>query len=301
MRENPECDLVFTRLSVIDSEGRKLGPGEPRAKWFEAAWSFGKDDLPLAEWLGLANFAGTTSNFFARRAWLLAHPFRAYRYAHDYHALITCALEGRLGLLPEELLSYRVHATNTITTRPGLLIGEVLRMNLDLLRELAPRLEGDPDLRAAYGRYARAAWNNISSFPAGVFQCLLAFAVADAEPARLDGWLKRVEALPEAGRPTNRAVALGAALAEKYDALKEENAAWKRHARLLAALSTSGWVALGAFLGPAKRLARDDGKTAAEKYGTLAGRVRGSGWVRLGRLLRIKSAMAVIDLCQGPK
>ena len=301
LKGHPERDMVFTGLQLIDAGSRKLDASEPRAKWFDAVWSLAKDDLPLAEWLGIANFAATTSNLFARRAYLLAHPFAPYRYTHDYHSLITCALFDRLELIPEELLYYRVHPENTISTRPELLIREMLRMNLDLLRELAPRLSADPRLRQAFAQYERAAWNNVSAFPAGVFHCLLAGAVAAVEPARLDSLLEGVGAFPEAERFPNRSEVLEIVTFVGQSRARVERSVWMRHVKLLAAIARSGWISLGSLLGPARRLARDEGKTAEEKHRALVARLRGSGWMRLGCRLGIKSARAVIDLCETPK
>jgi len=291
MKQHPEIDLLFTRLRLIDSDSRVMAASEPRAKWFENAWALGREDL--VEWLGAANFAGTTSNFFARREWLLAHPFRDYRYAHDYYALILCALSGRLGLLREELLSYRVHATNTITTRPELLIKEMLRLNLDLLRETAPRLRADVRFREAFMRYERAAWNNVSSFHAGLFQCLLAAIAEKTDATRL---LEAMDAVtfPEMRRYPNQSPLPGQG---KYEEMKEERALWKQHARLLAAVSASRWVAFGGLF---CRLVKDEGKTVAEKHRALAERLRRSRWLALGCRLGAPSARAVIELCKAP-
>ena len=113
----------------------------------------GADDtnpLDLSEWLGLANFAGTTSNFVVRADYLRAHPFAPYRFAHDYDALIRAALDNKLAVLDIELLDYRVHPSNTISTEPERLIREMLRVHVDLARSLAPRLAAEPALRAAF-------------------------------------------------------------------------------------------------------------------------------------------------------
>ena len=68
----PTVDLVCTRLRLIDEKNAFLAADHPRARWFSAAWSFGASTqdgnaTDLAEWLGLANFVGTTSNFLRPR------------------------------------------------------------------------------------------------------------------------------------------------------------------------------------------------------------------------------------------
>ena len=113
----------------------------PRSRWFHGAWKLGgHDGIGMAEWLGQANFVATTSNILARTAYLRANPFRPYRFNHDYFFLVTAMLENQLQVCPEVLLEYRVHGSNTISTRPEPLMHEMLRMHLDLYRHQAPRL-----------------------------------------------------------------------------------------------------------------------------------------------------------------
>lgn len=209
LQQNPNLEMVFTGLELINEEGRKLESAEPRAKWFDAARSLGADETPLIEWLGKANVAVTTSNFFARRAYLLRNPLRPYRYVHDYHALVSCALEGRLGRLEESLLCYRAHAGNTIAVRPLVLGREMLRMNFDLLREAAPRLAENAELRAAVAAYQRAAWDSISSFHAGVFASCAAFVLARAAPDLIEDALRIAERMPEMEETANRSLLTG--------------------------------------------------------------------------------------------
>ena len=158
LQEHPHVDLVCTRLRLIDEKGATLPADAASARWFSAAWSFraARDDqsaLDLPEWLGLANFPGTTSNFFARTSYLRDHPLAAsYRHTHDYYALVLAALENRLGVIDAELLDYRIHDSDEGAASPDEIVRETLRLNVDLARQLAPRLArraGDaPGLRA---------------------------------------------------------------------------------------------------------------------------------------------------------
>ena len=179
--ETHAIDVVATRLRLIDSAGSEIAFSDPRAKWFAAAWSVHGSQLGLVEQLGVANFISSTSNLTGRRAYFLDHPFRHYRYAHDYFFVLDCALHNRLAVLDDELFSYRVHSKNTISVGPEKLVRELLEMNVDLLDALAPELAASPNLRRALAAYQRAAWGNVSSFRADVFVSLVAYVLGEYE------------------------------------------------------------------------------------------------------------------------
>ena len=324
LEAHPETGLLCTRLRLIDENGDTLPADAPRSRWFSAAWSFraGTDDasaLDTVEWLGLANFPGTTSNFVARADFLRARPFANYRYAHDYHLLIHAALEGRLAVLDSELLDYRVHAANTISTEPELLIREMLRLNLDLARELGPRLPVEPELRGTFARYLRAGWSNVSAFRADLFQLVLTEALTLLPGPTVDALLAELDPtrFPEITQFPNRAIvnthtpatpALGptSGLADKFYALKAQLSAarsdqrpWTEHRQLQAALLGSRWFALGRLLGLVNRVVRAGGKTGPQKITILSERVAANRWLRLGRRLGSPSARRVLELSRA--
>src|SRR5581483_5311539 len=135
LEQNPGVEIVCTRLRMIDENGAFLDVNDPKARWIERLWN-ARREHPV-EWLGIANFAKTSSNFVARARFLRAHPFRAYRYVHDYFLVLLAALENKLGVIDEELLRYRAHPTNTIKSGPlENVTRELLVMNIDLLRDL---------------------------------------------------------------------------------------------------------------------------------------------------------------------
>lgn len=325
MEAHPETGIVCTRLRLIDEAGRTLPADAPRAKWFSAAWSFrhSADDhsrLDLAEWLGLANFPGTTSNFCARRDYLLAHPFLDYRFAHDYYALVAAALENRLAVLDAELLDYRVHSSNTINTEPERLIREMLRVNLDLAREFGPRLLSEPELRANFTRYQRSTWSNVSGFRADLFCTLLIGAVVGLPAEAVAALPMTLDAatVPEVGQYPNRALvnaydvasalAPTSGLADKFYALKAQlslaraaGQPWSEYRQLQAALLGSRWMALGRLAGCTRAIHKAGGKTAQEKLAILRERVAASGWVRWGRRLGSASARSLLELARKEK
>jgi len=232
LEAHPECEVVCTGVRMIDSEGALLPPKHPKARRLRTVWADPARDP--AEWLGVSNFAKTTSNFFIRAAYARTHPLRDYRYVHDYFFAVMAAVEGRFGALPEPLLRYRTHTTNTIKVDGAAKVAaEMTRLNFDLLRELAPRLAESPAVRAAYTRYFRTLAGNAADFRVEVFLTLAARLAAD-RPGDLACWLAALspEQFPELAAPP---------CAETRRAMEE--------ALLQKRLKRSPWVALGRFLG----------------------------------------------------
>ncbi|MFT5471062.1 MAG: glycosyltransferase involved in cell wall biosynthesis [Verrucomicrobiales bacterium] len=287
-----EKSVVCSGLRLIDGTGAALPEDEPRGKWFRAAWEAGKDEnVDLCEWLSVANFIGTTSNILARSAYLKKHPFRPYRYNHDYFFLAGAALREEIAVIPEQLLRYRVHATNTINTDPAPLMREQLRLQLDLYAEFAAEFSGNADLRTRFARFTRAGWDSISSFDAGLLQQLLAQLAARASEEDRAALAMGLEAGELNRYPNSALVEFGAgALADKFGELKRtaaelraDNSALKELTRLRSQLSQSKWIALGRIFGGGKQLAANAGKTPTEKLASLRAAMDDSSWVRLGR------------------
>ncbi len=321
LQAHPQHDLVCTRLRLMDEAGRTLPSDAPRARWFSAAWSFRPvcDDqsaLDLPEWLGLANFPGTTSNFFARADYLRSHPLLGYRHTHDYYALVLAALENRLGVLDAELLDYRVRADDPDAPTSDELVRETLRINVDLARLLAPRIAAEPELRRAFARYQRAAWSNVSAFRADLFNLLLVEALALLPVEAADALLAELDEtrFPEVGQYPNRAIinthdpaapALGptSGLADKFYGLKAQLSAvrsgarpWAEYRQIQAVLLESRWFALGRVLGLTRPVNRAGGRNAPEKLALLRERLSTSRWLWLGNWLGSSSARRLLAM-----
>ena len=324
LEEHPRIDLVCTRLRLIDEHGETLSSDTQRARWFSAAWSYsaGFDGVhapDLAEWLGLANFAGTTSNFFARARYLREHPFQDYRFAHDYHMLVVAALENKLGVLDAELLDHRVHPGKAEAAEPERLIREMLQVNLDLARALAGRLGSEPALRAAFTRYQRALWSNVSAVRADLLNFLLCEALALLPGGIVNQLIGRLdrEHYPEVAEFPNRAIvkthgaatsSLGPAsgLADRFYQLKAQLSGvradarpWMEYRQLQTALLDSRWYALGRLLGRARAITQGGGKTAPQKLTDLRERIAASRWLRLGHRLGMRSATQLLALSRS--
>jgi len=269
--QHPAAVVVVTRLRLIDENGAFPAPADPRARWLHSVWQARPPSLP--GWFGIANFTKTTSNLLGRADYFRAHPFRPYRYVHDYYFALTAAIEDRLLLLDEELLRYRVHNANTIKTGPAdQLPREVLRMNIDLLRALAPSLGASPDLRARFADYLRTLSQNYADFRIEPFLHLVAAQFAtltDAESAAL------CDSLDPAHFPE--------LLAGKSRALRE-TLAQSACDRLLQSAASSRWLALGRLLGASPRLLTD-APTAESRLAALQKACASSPWYRLGEKL----------------
>ncbi len=299
LEQDPGKSVVCSGIRVIDGQDADISADEPRAKWFRAIWSWkDKENPDLCEWLGMANFPATTSNVIARREFLLRFPFRPYRFNHDYYFLAQAVLRDQMAVLPEPLVNYRVHLTNTINTAPAPLMREMLRMHLDLLHDLAPELVEDGSLRERLGRYLRSSWNNVSALHAGLLQVLLAGAAARLTEGEIERMVAAItlETWPEVAEFPNKALVnahggttpLGveSGLAEKFAAQRRElmerragEKAWKELARMEQTVADSRWLALGRLLGVKFSAA---GPTGEARVAALRKGLEASRWVRLG-------------------
>jgi glycosyltransferase involved in cell wall biosynthesis len=269
---HPSAAVVATRLRLIDENGLLLGPEDPRARWLRSVWH-ARPAAGLPAWFGIANFTKTTSNLFGRAEYFRAHPFRPYRYVHDYFFALAAALEDRLVLLDEELLRYRVHGANTIKSGPAeKLPREVLRMNVDLLRAFAPTLAASPGVRSRLADYFRALSLNYADFRLEPFLHLVAVqfaALTDSEAEAL------CETLDPARFPE--------LLAGKSHALRE-TLAQAACERVLQSLASSRWLALGRLFGASPPLLTG-APTAEARLAALRKACAASAWFRLGEKL----------------
>lgn len=303
---NPGREVISGRLEVIDADGAIMAPDTQRARWFYGAQTVTEQPhATVAEMLGHANFIATTSNVFASSEYLLANPFRPYRFNHDYFFLAGAAWRDKIALSPEVLMQYRVHGSNTITTKPEPLMREMLRMHLDLYRHHAAELAADAAMRGRFAEYSAALWSNISSFHAGLFQVALAQLASKATEEDLAALAAALQG-PEfevspshdlAGAYDGTRPLSACILNTKLDTLRadknrlsEERAALSDLAKLRQQLQSSKWVALGALLGRVKDLQRHEGKTPADKLGSLRQACAESAWLKLGAGLGLKSA-----------
>lgn len=142
------CDLVATWLEVIDERGRVLGVKEGWANMLpwpvkHAGQGVGGLDAFSTNLL-LTNFVSTTSNVvFTRPVLERTGGMRNLRFAHDWDFLLRVSHEFRCRLLPEPLVRYRVHGSNTISTNRSWMLFEICWVVAVALRRLGGgRLHG---------------------------------------------------------------------------------------------------------------------------------------------------------------
>lgn len=130
LEKDSSIGLVGSFIEVIDTQGRVLGL--KRGYHSLEPWLLEKPELSfragsdLRAALLTENYFATTSNFVMRREWFeRVGPFRPLRYAHDWDFALRMARISRLALVPEPLLQYRVHATNTIRENQAAMIFEI--------------------------------------------------------------------------------------------------------------------------------------------------------------------------------
>lgn len=306
-QQQPGKSVFASGLRVIGAEGQLMPVDAPRARWFHGAWSLGQQEgISLAEWLGQANFVATTTNIFAKASYLLDNPFRPYRYNHDYFFLATAVLENQLAVDPEVHVEYRVHGSNTISTRPAPLIREMLRLHLDLYHEHAETLRTQPSLRGRFYDFVRGSWNSISSMHAGMLQVALAQLMKDRTEEEIEDLCLNLSG-PEFEVFPNHVLAgafdgknnlsANAVLGKRLEVLKTDLAQTKVERECLDKINRCRqkllkcpWVRLGMFLGVARPLAGNLGKTAVEKHLFLSTTCQNHWWLKLGALLGFRTA-----------
>jgi glycosyltransferase involved in cell wall biosynthesis len=306
-QQQPGKSVFCTGLRVMDENGAIVPGDAPRSRWFHGAWSLGQQDgIGIPEWLGQANFVATTSNVFARASYLKAYPFRPYRFNHDYFFLATAALEQQITVIPAPLIDYRVHGSNTISTRPEPLIREMIRMHLDLYRTHATALRGNADMRKRFYGFVRSSWDNISSFHAGMFQVALAQLAAKSTEKELEELASAMHGIEFDEFPNKllsasydgiNPLSTGGALGRQLEQLKEDHVQAKNDRDALDKLNRfrhkmlrSKWVRLGLILGFVHPLVSNRGKKPHEKMLWLRDACQCNWWLRIGAAIGSQSS-----------
>ncbi|MDD2987875.1 MAG: glycosyltransferase [Zoogloea sp.] len=108
-----DARLAFSGVDFIDSDGRPA-PGHERALDYASA-SARCAGQPPTGWLLTSNLAITTSNFvFPRSLFQRIGGFSDLRYTHDWEWALRASTDTPPLWLPEPLVRYRVHPSNTL-------------------------------------------------------------------------------------------------------------------------------------------------------------------------------------------
>ena len=120
-REDPEVVAVGSWLEIVDGNDQPLGvkkawhnlPPWTRPEPGPGLADLGDPRLALQE----SNYLSTTSNVAFRTR--EASRFAPLRYTHDWEFFLALACRGRLHVIEEPLVAYRVHGENTIAEGKG--------------------------------------------------------------------------------------------------------------------------------------------------------------------------------------
>jgi glycosyltransferase involved in cell wall biosynthesis len=130
LKADQQVGLVGSYIDIIDQNGKSLGTKhgyQDCSPWLldapERSFRSGTD---LHKALLTENYWSTTSNFTFSRQWFeVVGEFRPLRYTHDWDFSLRMAKMARMVLLPEVLMHYRIHATNTIREDLAAMIFEI--------------------------------------------------------------------------------------------------------------------------------------------------------------------------------
>jgi len=174
-----EIGAVCTGLHLVDSAGTHLAETTAKVRRHRQIWTLVKKQHDPLLSLAISNFTKSTSNLVGRQAFFAEHPFGPYRYIHDYHWVLQAALQDRLGLVPDDLLAYRVHESNTIKANGRrAVVAETVQMHLDILGGLAPAMAGSARLRERIRHYLQCLLGNHTDFRGQLFFQVIAEAIA---------------------------------------------------------------------------------------------------------------------------
>jgi glycosyltransferase involved in cell wall biosynthesis len=130
LEKNEHAGLAGSYIRIVDAQNRTLGikhgyqDCEP---WLlEAPQLSFRANQDLRSALLTENYWSTSSNFVFPRRWFeKVGTFRPLRFTHDWDFALRMARIADLIMLPEPLVNYRVHETNTIREDQSAMIFEI--------------------------------------------------------------------------------------------------------------------------------------------------------------------------------
>jgi glycosyltransferase involved in cell wall biosynthesis len=106
--------LAFSSVTLIDAAGSPMAPESETARGYRHALYEASRCPTVGFGLLRNNFSVTTGNFvFTRSLYEKIGGFRSYRLAHDWDFLLQALWHVEPVFVPEPLLDYRTHGTNT--------------------------------------------------------------------------------------------------------------------------------------------------------------------------------------------
>ncbi|MBI3796943.1 MAG: glycosyltransferase [Deltaproteobacteria bacterium] len=132
LEERPDAVIAATGIALVDAHGRSLTSastvplldGPEIASWVSWYDEALRNAAKAHSWIGPLlqhNFLATSSNLFCRTSFLRRRiaTLRNLKYCLDWQLFLDAAFEDALVYLPEELVAYRLHTSNTVWFREG--------------------------------------------------------------------------------------------------------------------------------------------------------------------------------------
>ncbi|MFA6954567.1 MAG: glycosyltransferase [Thermoanaerobaculia bacterium] len=142
LRLRGDCELAFSGLDFVDAQSRRLPRDSGWPQWYATALRETEDCPALGYALLLHNFSVTSGNFvFTRSLYDKLGGFSEHKFTHDWDFLMRSIYYTEPAFVPEALMSYRIHETNTTESVRHLLVNEasdVIRRYSALCNEGAP-------------------------------------------------------------------------------------------------------------------------------------------------------------------
>ncbi len=171
LQEHPEAALAGSWLRIIDDDGNEIGikkgwtnlPPWPAPTAGPFLSDFGDTVLAMLE----TNYIATTSNMAFRRSLIHDHGlrFRNLRYAHDWEFILSACHVGNIRLIPEPLVDYRVHASNTIKEGEDSGTGQMrFEIQWVVARHARRILENSSARHVSSDTLMSRAWNSMPTF-----------------------------------------------------------------------------------------------------------------------------------------
>lgn len=131
--------FAFTKVALVNEAGEPLPDDHAWPQWYETALSALENQPTVGFALFEQNFSVTSGNFaFTRALYDVLEGFSAHRFLHDWDFLIRATFYTEPLFVPEELMCYRIHGSNTTESVRPLLAQEAADA-LSRYRELCSR------------------------------------------------------------------------------------------------------------------------------------------------------------------
>jgi hypothetical protein len=153
--EKQKDGIVFSKVKIVDESGNRLPKDSDWPIWYDEALKAVDGNPTIGCGLLVQNFSVSSGNFlFSRSLYNKLNGFSAHKFLHDWDFLIRAVYFVEPVFVPEELMGYRVHSSNTTESVRDLLLkesGEALKRYRALCEKARPHSELAP---------ARVNWPN---------------------------------------------------------------------------------------------------------------------------------------------